>query len=91
MAPPGWTTLDQKKFLELELPEYIKLGTKAYKKKWPTLYQNWSDRWPERATALPDMPPDQLLMDNQAIILLGTSQMSMGNSTLILLKHMGRS
>ncbi|KAF8131971.1 hypothetical protein EV363DRAFT_1079593, partial [Boletus edulis] len=52
--PPGWTTAEQKAFLMEELKEYVRIGSKEYKKRWPTFYQKWGQRWPERATTLPD-------------------------------------
>ncbi|KAF8123595.1 hypothetical protein EV363DRAFT_1070893, partial [Boletus edulis] len=69
MPPRGWTTKEQKDFLDVELLEYLKVGGKGYKKRWTTLWQKWSQRWPERLTALPDVPADRPLSDEQASIL----------------------
>ncbi|KAF8138621.1 hypothetical protein EV363DRAFT_1104328, partial [Boletus edulis] len=69
MPPPGWTTPEQKAFLTEELKEYVKVGGKEFKRRWPTLYQKWSQRWPERVTALPDVLPTQPLTDEQGAVL----------------------
>ncbi|KAF8415324.1 hypothetical protein L210DRAFT_3768454 [Boletus edulis BED1] len=69
MPPRGWTTKEQKDFLDVELLEYLKVGGKGYKKRWTTLWQKWSQHWPERLTALPDVPADRPLSDEQASIL----------------------
>ncbi|KAG6371365.1 hypothetical protein JVT61DRAFT_9573 [Boletus reticuloceps] len=69
MPPCGWMTKEQKDFLEVELLEYLKVGGKGYKKRWTTLFQKWSQCWPEHLTALPDVPADRLLSDEQALIL----------------------
>lgn len=69
MAPRGWTTVEQKEFLQEELKEYIKIGSKEYRKRWPTLYQKWAQRWPERLTALPGVPADRSLTNDQATVL----------------------
>ncbi|KAF8136190.1 hypothetical protein EV363DRAFT_1158432 [Boletus edulis] len=70
MAPAGWATPEQKAFLEEELKEYIKVGDgKAFKKSWPGLFQRWRARWPEQATALPDVPLGQGLDEGQNRVL----------------------
>ena len=65
MAPAGWATPEQRAFLEEELKEYVQIGSKAYKKCWPGLFQRWKDLWPEQATALPDVPLGQELDEGQ--------------------------
>ena len=69
MAPAGWTTPEQRAFLEEELKEYVRLGGKAYKKSWPSLFQRWRDRWPEQATALLGIPLGQELDEGQNHVL----------------------
>ena len=69
MVPAGWTTPEQKAFLEEELKEYVRLGGKAYKKSWPGLFQRWKDRWPEQATALLGVPLGQKLDKGQNCVL----------------------
>ena len=56
-------------FLKEELKEYVRIGSKAYKKCWPSLFQRWKDLWPEQATALPDVPLGQELDEGQNRVL----------------------
>lgn len=69
MPPHGWTTKEQKEFLNEELKEYIKIGSRKYRKNWTTLFQKWAQHWPERQTALPNIPADHALTVDQDALL----------------------
>ena len=68
--PPGmprkeWTTPKQKQFLQAELPRYNNMVTKEYNRHFPTFFQDWCKRWPERATAFPELAVNTLLTSKQ--------------------------
>lgn len=63
--PSEWTTPDQKAFLMEELVSFKHIGGKYYTKHWPTLFRRWSEKWPECLTALPGIPDDADLTDQQ--------------------------
>lgn len=63
--PSEWTTPEQKAFLMEELVVFKHIGSKHYTKHWPTLFRKWSEKWPKRLTALPGIPDDAELADQQ--------------------------
>ena len=63
--PAEWTTPEQKAFLLEELVAFKWIGGKHYTKHWQTLFQKWSQRWPERLSTLPGIPDDSALTDGQ--------------------------
>ncbi|KIJ04500.1 hypothetical protein PAXINDRAFT_22208 [Paxillus involutus ATCC 200175] len=69
MSRKTWTSEAQKDFLMEELSQYLEIGGKDYGKHWPKLFQRWAEQWPERATALPNIPAEQPLTDEQANLL----------------------
>jgi hypothetical protein len=57
MAPSSWATAEQDAFLRSQLPEFLAARkNKTFHRYWPKLDQLWFERWPERDTALPDLP-----------------------------------
>lgn len=64
--PLPWTIDEQKAFLEEELVTFKQVGSKHYTKRWPTLFQKWAQKWPERRVVFPDMLEDAQLTEEQS-------------------------
>ena len=63
-------TPEQKEFLQKELAPYRDyLNAQQLSRYWPDLYQRWAQLWPERATTLLTLQPDDLLTPEQMAIL----------------------
>jgi hypothetical protein len=57
MAPATWATAEQDSFLRSQLPEFLDARKlKTFHRYWPKIYLSWFESWPERDTALPDIP-----------------------------------
>lgn len=69
MPAVEWTTDEQKAFLQDELVMFKQIGGRKYTKQWSFLFQKWFQRWPERSTALPGIPADAILTEQQKDIL----------------------
>ncbi|KAG9311390.1 hypothetical protein JVU11DRAFT_8501 [Chiua virens] len=67
--PTEWTTREQKAFLIEELPAFKKIGGRRYALQWPDLYNHWFQKWPECPLALPNVPVDATLTQEQGDIL----------------------
>jgi len=65
MPRKEWTTPEQKQFLQAELLRYNNMVTKEYNRHFPTIFQDWCKRWPERATTFPELAVDALLTSKQ--------------------------
>ncbi|KAI6148869.1 hypothetical protein BKA82DRAFT_133466 [Pisolithus tinctorius] len=72
MPRKEWMTPEQKKFLQDKLVWYSSMSTKEYSRYWPTVFKQWSQLWPKRAVAFPDLPPDVSLTLEQDKILRDT-------------------
>ena len=61
MAPVSWTTDEQKEWLTLQLPEYQKCSDAgSFSKFWPSLYEEFHERWPEEKVLWPTNTPSVL-------------------------------
>ncbi|KAJ7789963.1 hypothetical protein B0H14DRAFT_3502244 [Mycena olivaceomarginata] len=60
MAPPEWTTVAQKEYLQTQLPAFLsateKKGT-SLARFWGTLREGWFERWPTETTLGVPLPP----------------------------------
>ncbi|KIK75809.1 hypothetical protein PAXRUDRAFT_29039 [Paxillus rubicundulus Ve08.2h10] len=64
--PSPWTTDKQKAFLEEGLVMFKQIGGKCYTKQWPTLFQKWAQKWPERRLVFPNVTEDAQLTEEQS-------------------------
>lgn len=67
MPAAQWTTKEQYKWLQEQLPEYIALHgeDKDYAHFWAKTHLYWFKSWPERAALFPDIPIEIPLTEEQ--------------------------
>lgn len=62
MVASEWTSEEQKEWLNIHLPGYLKCSTKAsYVKFWPPVYEQWEEQWPIYKELWPDLPEGETL------------------------------